>query len=141
MALTPQRGDLTAGLAGSWAEDVNAPPELLITGDVPAISHTDENVAASQTLAALTVVGFDGSGRLIPAVLGTTPAIGVLVYAITTGVGETDKYVGVYRSGVFNPRLLVWDATYGTDLQKAKAFEGAPSPTRIIIRAPRTLTV
>lgn len=140
MPIDPQNGDLTAGIASSYTETINANPDPLVTGDNPAVATTDENIAASQDLDALTVVGFDGSGRIIPAVEGTTAAIGVLAYAISTDV-STDLYAEVYRMGVFNPDLLVWDASYSTDELKRAAFEGAPTPTSIIIRKPTTKTV
>lgn len=139
--LTPVNGDLTAGIAGKSEDTLNPRTAALITGDNPQRAPTRENVAAAQTLAALTVVGFDGDGRIVPAVLGTTAAIGVLPYAVTTGAGITDVFAAVDRLGVFNPDLLVWDASYATDLQKEKAFEGAPSPTQIIIRKPNAKTV
>ncbi len=147
MAIDPKNGFLTAGVAGGRSETINPSPDPLTTGDVPQLFATDEVVAASQTLAALTVVGFNSSGALVKALIDeTTPAntidpIGILVYAVTTAAGETTKHAGVYRGGVFNPNLLVWDASFDTDAKKRAAFEGAPSPTQIVIRAPKTLTV
>ena len=139
--LTPVNGDLTAGIAGKSEDTLNPRTAALLTGDFPHVASTEENVAAVQDLAALTVVGFDGDGRIVPAAEGSVAAIGVLPYAVTTGVGVTDVYTNVYRTGVFNPDLLVWDASYNTDALKAKAFEGAPSPTQIIIRKPKAKTV
>jgi len=142
--LTPVNGDLTAGIAGKSEDILNPRVPALVTGDFPQVASTDENVAESQTLEALTVVGFDSNGRIVPAVLGggsPIAPIGVLAYATTTGVGVSGVYAGVYRTGVFNPDLLVWDASFSTDAEKAKAFEGAPSPTQIIIRKPKAKTV
>lgn len=142
MALNPLNGDLTAGLAGRSSTIVNPAADPLVTGDVPQLLVTDETVLTTQTLAALTVVGFDAGGKLVPAVLGgATPiqAVGILVYAVDTTGG--DKTGQVYRMGCFNPDLLVWDASYATDANKKAAFEGAPSPTAIITRKPATLSV
>lgn len=141
MPIYPQNGDLTAGMAGSYTETIAASPDPLVTGDVPAMMATDEAVAADQVLPALTVVGFDGSGHIVEAT-GTIAAVGILPYAVdTTGEAAGAKFTGVYRMGVYNPDLLKWNAGYDTDLKKLKAFEGAPSPTSIVIRRPKALTV
>ena len=141
MAITPRNGDLTAGVAGSNTEVINASPDPWLTGDHPPVVTTDELVAASQNIPARTPVGFNGSGALVPAVDGTTPAIGIVVYETVTGAGDTTVRTGVYRQGVFNPTLINWPASYNTDEKKRLAFNGAPSPTAIVLRKPQTLTV
>jgi len=144
MPITPENGDLTAGIAGVYTETINRAPDALLTGDNPKVFSTDETVLTTQDLAALTVVGFNADGKIVPALIGSVdpaddiPAIGVLVYATDTTGG--DRVASVYRSGCFNPDLLVWPASYDTDAKKAKAFEGAPSPTQIIIRKIQTFT-
>ena len=140
MAITPKNGDLTAGVAGKWSETIDAEPPLLVTGDAPAQASMPLPAAAAQTCAARQVVGLNGSGKLIPAVRGTTQAIGYVVYAPSAAT-VLDQPVEVMRQGVFNPDALVFDASYGTDEQKRLAFEGAPSPTSIILRKPQTMTV
>ena len=139
MALSPIKGDLTAGVAGQWNETINAEDPSLVTGDAPALSWMLLPAAVTQTFVARQVVGFDGAGRLIPAVLGTTEAIGFIMYA-PSAVTTLGQLVSVVRQGVFNPDLLVFDATYNTAEKKRLAFEGAPSPTSIILRAPETMT-
>lgn len=139
MALTPVNAGLAAGIAGRYTETINPNAAPLLTGDTPEVVIVDETVLTSQTLAALTVVGFNGAGKLVPAVLGTTAAVGILVYAVDTTGG--DKIASIYRGGCFNPDLLVWGASYDTDAKKRKAFEGAPSPTQIVIRKPQAATV
>lgn len=143
MAITPQNGDLTAGIAGQYSETINAPANSLLTGDTPAVFTTDETVLSGENLEALTVVGFDANGKIVPAVEASeaspVQAIGVLVYAVDATAGDAACHV--YRGGVFNPDELVWPATYDTDAEKAKAFEGAPSPTQIVIRKIQTLAV
>lgn len=47
----------------------------------------------------------------------------------------------IYRAGCFNPDLLNFGASFDTDAKKFAAFEGAPSPTNIIIRRPRAYTL
>lgn len=139
MPITPVNGDLTAGIAGRYTETINPDTEALVTGDTPAVFATEETVLTGQALDALTVVGFDGDGKIVPANNASVAAIGVLVYAADTTGG--DLTANVYRGGVFNPDLLVWDEAYSTDALKAKAFEGAPSPTAIVIRSIETFAV
>lgn len=128
-----------AGIAGGWTDSItNFDP--FITGDQPPIVTTDELVAASQTIPARTLVGFS-SGALVPAVSGTTQAIGITVAAIVTGSGDTTVRAPIYRQGVFNPDVINWPVSYDTAEKKRLAFNGAPSPTSIVIRAPRTMTV
>lgn len=135
MALSPIKGDLTAGVAGKWSETINAQDPAFVTGDAPAMSWMLLPAAAAQTFTARQVVGFNGSGNLIPAVLGTTEAIGFIAYAPTAAT-TLGQLVSVVRQGVFNPDMLTFDATYDTDAKKRLAFEGAPTPTSIILRAP-----
>lgn len=104
----------------------------LLLSDTPTFFTMDMTLAASQDIALYEVVGVDANGRIIPAVLGTTAAIGIAAGAIVSGVGETPT-IQVIRSGHFNGDKLVWDATYDTDAKKAAAFAGAPTPTQIVI--------
>jgi hypothetical protein len=137
--LNPIKGDLTAGVAAQSSDIITAQEEALVTGDAPAQSWMLLPAAAAQTFTARQVVGLNGSGKLIPAVLGTTQAIGFVVYAPGAAT-VLDQMVSVMRQGVFNPNLLTFDATYNTAEKKRLAFEGAASPTSIILRAPETMT-
>ena len=139
MAINIPYGADRAGIAMSATETITQ-TDPFVTGDNPGIATTDELVAASQTIAARTPVGFS-SGALVPAVQGTTQAIGIAVHDIATGAGQTTTRAGIYRQGVFNPDMINWPASYDTDEKKKQAFAGAPSPTSIIIRAPRTMSV
>lgn len=131
----------TAGIPEQWEDTVSRTVDDLLTGDEPKPITVDMIVAASQTIPALTPVGVDGSGRLIPAVAGTTQAIGITVHAITTDASTTYKGAKVYRGGVFNPARLNWPASYNTDALKMNAFNGAPSPTQIVIRPKKQYTI
>lgn len=104
----------------------------LLLSDTPTFFTTDMTLAASQNIALYEVVGVDSNGRVVPAVFGTTPAIGIAAGAIVSGVGETPR-IQVIRGGHFNGDKLVWHATYDTDAKRAAAFEGAPTPTQIVI--------
>jgi len=140
MTITIPNQEANIGIPTHTTEDVTAGLQALFLSSHPDPLTIDYEVAASQTLAAFSVVGFDASKRLIPAVLGTTAAIGILAHAVTSPSGTA--YVGakVYRGGHFNHNRIVWPATYDTDAKKIMAFEGAPTPTNIRIGEPKTYT-
>lgn len=130
-----------SGIPSQWSADLTSAEVELKSGDEPALLTTDEVVADNQNIAQLTVVGFSG-GKLVPATYsanygasGVRP-IGVLVTAVVTGTGNT-RAAPVYRGGCLNPDALVWDASFDDEFKKVRAFEGAPWPTRIIIRESR----
>lgn len=125
----------TAGVPTQSSDNFAVTPEGLITGDVPAQFTVDIPTAPSQTLAAYTVVGVNASGQVIPAVAGTTQAIGILLYPVTTAAGETNV-ARVLRAGCINALWsgLVWNASYNTNALKMNAFNGAPSPTQFVTR-------
>lgn len=130
----------TIGIPTHTTEDVLENDGPLFLSSHPDPITYDYEVAASQTLTAGQVVGFNGAGRLIPAVLGTTPAIGVMAIAITTDASTSYKGAKVYRGGHFNHKRLGWDATYNTEAKKINAFEGAPTPTSIKVGTAKTYT-
>lgn len=146
MAISPVKGDLTAGVAGKWSETLNAQDDGLVTGDAPALSWMLLPAAAAQTFTARQVVGFNAAKKLVPAEIGNVDpdddviAIGFISYAPTAATTD-GQLVGVVRQGVFNPNLLTFDASYDTAEKKRLAFEGAPAPTSIILRAPETMSV
>lgn len=130
-----------AGIASSNTDTVTV-VQTLITGDLPQITTTDETVGASTTIAAHAVVGrITATKAIIPCVLtandGSQVPIGIAPYAISTGSGET-TVLPIYRSGCYNPDVLVWDASFDTAAKKMAAFEGAPTPTNIVLRAAKT---
>lgn len=103
-------------------------PEL-----APAYSYP---VLASLALAQFAVVGLDDDGFLVAAVDGgATPVqpIGVLSQAVTGGTADGDVNGPVWYSGCFNMDALVWDTSYDTEAKKLAAFNGAPTPTTIIV--------
>ena len=108
--------------------------------DVELFAHIDPKpwteyfpVAASQTLAANTVVGLSG-GNLVIANTSTVKPCGILVHGITTGAGQTAQGA-IYRAGHFNKAALVWDATFSTDALKLAAFrdEAIMAGTTILV--------
>jgi hypothetical protein len=130
----------SAGIPVQWEDTITAAEIGLITGNEPALVTQDLIVAANQNIPALTPVGFNGAGALVPAVSGTTAAIGILIVATVTGASPA-RGAPVYRAGCFNPDRLNWDASYDTDAKKFAAFAGAPTPTNIIMRRIKTATV
>ena len=137
---TPSDYAKMAGIPAQNSDVIAVAPEGLITGSFPEISTEDMTFAASQTVPAYTPVGLDGSGHLVPAVSGTTQAIGIVVHDVVTGASPIRGFP-VWRTGVFNPAMLAWPASYDTDEKKLEAFRGAPSPTQIIMRPVKTGTV
>lgn len=104
----------------------------LLLSDTPTFFTQDMTLAVSQDIALYEVVGVNGSGEIIPAAQGTTQAIGIAAGAITSD-GASNPTIQVIRGGHFNGDKLVWDVTYNTDALKAAAFDGADTPTQIVI--------
>ena len=136
--ITPQ-AHLRGGIAGQSADTILPDQVDIVGGDKPEIFSTVETVLTGQEIAALTVVGFDGAGKVVPANNSTVAAVGVLPYAVDSTGGDVGAEI--WRGGNFKPEALTWDAGYATDAHKAKAFEGAPSPTQIVITPQRTFAV
>lgn len=122
-----------AGIPYQWADTINPADKDLFSGDLPPKMTEDLIFKASQTIEARTVVGLDNNDQVVPAVLGTTAAIGVTAHKVVAGVGQNPGGA-VYRAGCFNPDALIWDATYDTDAKKLNAFHGAATPTNILVR-------
>lgn len=142
MATIQPQIDRAAGVAGQ-SDDTILPEEVsYITGDFPHVVSEDLTVLDGEDLSALHVVGFDGNDKIVEADPGADPAIpaiGIMSYAAAPS--GADATAGVFRTGVFNPDLLVWPAWYDTDAKKAAAFRGAPSPTQIFLVKPTQMGV
>ena len=123
----------TAGIPYQWSDTINGVLEGLIVGETPATVIEDRTYAANQTIPALTPVGFDGSGNLIPAVNGTTQAVALTVIDIVTGATPL-KGAPALVQGCLNKDMIAWPVSYDTDEKKYEAFRGAPTPTSIIVR-------
>lgn len=110
------------------------------SGDTP-VTTTTEKVGQNTNLAIYSVVGRAANaptGNLVLATATGSPAIkpvGILTAPVTTGAGVSTT-VDVYRSGMFNPDALVWDASFNTDALKFAAFEGSVSP-EIFLQRPK----
>lgn len=126
-----------AGVPRQWTDAINPVAEGLIVGETPAVVTEDMTVAASQTITGVYVpVGFDGSGNLVPAVSGTTQAIGILLRPITTPASPIQGQP-VLRQGCVNMDMIAWPASYDTEEKKLEAFRGAPTPSSIVVRKVR----
>ena len=131
-----------AGVPSQESDTIAPVAEGLIVGPNPATFTEDMTVAASQTITSVYVpVGFDGSGNLVPAVSGTTQAIGVLLRPITTGSSPIQGQP-VLRGGRVAMDMIAWPASYDTTEKKLEAFRGAASPTQIVVvQRPQGATV
>lgn len=108
--------------------------ENFISGSSDIVTNT-ATIANGSNLADRTVVGrVDTSGELIAcvgtAVDGSEVPVGILVNAVdASGGAETGS---IYVGGVFNPELLVWDASFSA-VDKLGAFDG----TNITLTTPK----
>lgn len=119
----PPAMDAGLGIPSQASDTIGAVPQPLLLSDAPDAVTFSEVVAASQTLAAFTVVGKDSSGRLVKATWNATEAsrikpIGILTEAITTDSSTNYKGALVYKSGHFNFARLVWDSSFLNDADK-----------------------
>lgn len=137
MAITAPYDAHMAGVPRQWTDTINPVAEGLIVGETPAVVTEDMTVAASQTITTPYVpVGFDGSGNLVPAVSGTTQAIGLLLRPITTPASPVQGQP-VLRQGCLNMDMIAWPASYDTEEKKLEAFRGAPTPSSIVVKKVR----
>lgn len=137
MAITAPYDAHMAGVPRQWTDTINPVAEGLIVGETPAVVTEDMVIAASQTIAVPYVpVGFDGSGNLVPAVSGTTQAIGLLLRPVTTAASPLQGQP-VLRQGCLNMDMIAWPASYDTEEKKLEAFRGAPTPSSIVVRKVR----
>jgi hypothetical protein len=133
----------TAGLPSQWSDTINPVLEGLIVGETPAVVTQDLIAAASQTLEANTPVGFDGSGHLVPAVWAEppegedpdtrVPPIGITLIKSVMASGQNPG-IPILRAGCLAKHMINWPASYDSDAKKFGAFEGAPTPTNIVVR-------
>ncbi len=138
MAYNPTNRSITdrgqqAGIPGQWQDAWTDPTRNLLTGSQPELLITDEKVPANVDWPALSVVTKDAATGVLALATKTTKATGILTTGVKTDARTTEK-TGVYRAGCFNPDLLKWDASFATLEDKRMAFEGAATPTNIVIR-------
>lgn len=111
---------------------------FLLAGTHPELKPAfSAPLALNTTLVQFTVVGRNSTGKLVAATYNADPElaikpIGVLTHAAALGASGSLNGVFWY-SGCFNMDALVWDATFDTEAKKLAAFEGAPTPTTIIV--------
>ena len=126
------------GLAAFDVLDDYATTIGLVSGSHPKLASTVLPVGASAELAQFAVVGLDSNGRIVPATWNADPAnaiqaIGVVTQAVT-GAADGSTTVAVFYSGHLNPDALVWHSSFDTEGKKMGAFNGAPTPTTIVLR-------
>lgn len=141
MAINLPNEEAGAGLPTQWDDTISATLASLRSGDQPGWMTEDLIIAASQNLPAYSPVGFDGSNRIVPAVSGSVQAIGLTLTAIVTDASTTYKGAPILRVGCVNPDRIAWPASYDTEVEKMNAFRGAPTPTNMIVRRPKTHTI
>lgn len=123
-----------AGYPGQWNDSIEGVLEGIIVGETPAVVTRDMKLATGSYKTYQPVTLDDVTGLCSPAEAGT-PATGIVLHDIevaTDGVG-----VGVLIVGCLNLDIVAWDASYTTDDAKLTAFDGAPSPTQIVVKRAR----
>ena len=129
-----QYGSLTTAHPDVYATVVGAVLTLTArVGGTAANSIATTETGTGTSFGAATLTG----GTATP----TQRAIGINVVKVVTGAGGERKGSPVYRQGVFNPLALLWDASFSTEHEKLAAFRGAPTPTSIVLRRPKTASV
>jgi len=106
--------------------------DFLLAGNHPELAQPfSYPAAAGAVIAQFAVVGLDGSGDLAFATFDqTVQAIGVVAQGFSNAAAGSAP---VFYQGAFNIDALVWDATFDTDAKKLAAFQGAPTPTQIVL--------
>lgn len=137
--IIPQDRSYMAGVPEQWEQDFGVTKEGLFTGENPRQFVEDIPVALSQTLVAYQAVTLDASDNVIAATEGT-PAIGIIMFPVTTGASGALPVGRILRGGCLNPDVVVWHASYTTQKQKLEAFRGAPAPTQIVVRGLSSFT-
>lgn len=131
--ITPQDRSYMAGVPEQWEQDFGVTKEGLFSGENPRQFVVDMPVALNQTLVAYQAVGMDGAGNIVAAVQGT-PAVGIIMFPVTTGASGGLPVGRILRGGCVNPDVVVWGPSYTTLEQRLEAFNGAPTPTQIVVR-------
>ncbi len=114
----------------NWPDDSNP----LLTGHEPSILQTDEIFPANIDWPAYSPVKFDTDGVTLVLAAAGDKAIGITIIREVRAAGVTGKKGPIYRAGCFNPTKIAWPASYDTIAKKNRAFEGAPTPTNIVVR-------
>lgn len=123
----------TAGFPSQSSDTILGYIEGLIVGESPVPVTLDLPLAQSQTIAAYTPVMYS-SGVLVPAVSGT-PAIGITLFDVVVGaVGAGGQGHPILIAAAVNRDIVNWPASYDTNAKKFAAFNGAPTPTNIVVR-------
>ncbi len=101
--------------------------------DEPTVHPLDAVTVAAAALPAFAVVGMGAGGIALAKYDKSVQALGITVSPIPMGAGGGSQ-IAIFRDGVFNPAALTWDASFDTDAKKLAAFDGAPTPTHIVIK-------
>ena len=103
---------------------------VLLRGSHPILSPA-VSVEAGAVIQRFQVVGFDATGKLVPATWNATPADAIKAVGVSEIGGAIGARVLYWYAGHFNSDMLVWDASFDTPAKKAAAFQGSPTPTDI----------
>lgn len=131
MAVIPASGD--PGVAAATVATVSTSRLTPFYSDTPqpAVDHFEAIDDSDYEL--YQVVSVDvAAGTVIPAVLGTSEANGVMAMKVTGDSGGGPQ-AAVYRQGHFIMDQLIYDATYDTDAKKLNAFLGQETGATLLV--------
>lgn len=129
----PQNRAQFAGTPSQWSESVTGTHEHLYADYTPLVSIVDLPLALDQTIPAYTPVMRNVAGALVAATQGT-PAIGITLRDhVVPATGELPG-TGIVIQACLNIDAIAWPASYTTDAQKFAAFQGADTPSNIVLK-------
>ncbi len=127
------------GIAGVEHGDVHTSDWTHLAGDTPPVVTVSVKAVGPLSLPGLSVVKYDGT-TIAPAQLGDTP-YGITTAPVELADGETTT-LAVYIQGHFFMDALNFDPSFATDDDKLAAFNGAPTPTVIVLsKRPASATI
>jgi hypothetical protein len=130
-----------AGVPAQESDTFNPINLMLIAGESPLPTTRDMAFDESQDIPARTPVGVGANDLLVPAVWDADTGvaikpIGITLSHVVSGAGENPGGPVLIQACV-NMDMLNWPASFDTDAKKLTAFDGAPSPTSIVVRLRR----
>ena len=118
------------GIAGAEHGDVQTSDWTHIAGDTPPVATVSVKAVGPLNIPALSVVKYDGT--TIALATNTDTPYGITTAPVELAAGESTT-LAVYIQGHFFMDALNFDASFATDGDKLAAFNGAPTPTVIVL--------
>lgn len=130
----PQNRAQLAGMPSQWKDDVTGSHTHLYASDTPLPVIVDLPLALNQTIPAYTPVAWNAGGTGLVAAAEGTPAIGITLRDHVVAATGDLPGTGIVIQACLNIDAIAWPASYTTDAQKFTAFQGADTPTAIVLK-------